>query len=444
MDGNGRRERPIGWRRVVRYVILAPLVLVLLIVAAVGLRLAVYRPAWPPDVRDLQVDRPPLPAESNAYTYLALATNISLWACDYDALRESATNPAVRPDVLGHAVTTNAEGLAWIEEALRRDDCQFPVITNVAFLLPEVSATRSAAKLMVLQAQRAHAVNDDDEAFDRLRDIVKLGSYCVNGGGVLIHYFVGVAIQGIGLGTMEEMLASSSLSSAELRQLARDLDAYADSTDSFCDVLRSEYQFSAMLFSGLAEGRYGVGDVMIEIPIPQSRWLPRYLFDPHRTNAELAERFREMIGAVSAGHFDARAFDGRDPKFGENLFVEFLTPNPIGRILIALLLPAVEKSCAARFRHDAYARLVQTLVALKAYSLDRGELPGELEQLLPVYLTAVPVDPFDGKPLRYVPGERVLYSIGMNVQDDGGSTNRNARHRMQRWAAEDMVVAIEW
>jgi hypothetical protein len=51
-----------------------------------------------------------------------------------------------------------------------------------------------------------------------------------------------------------------------------------------------------------------------------------------------------------------------------------------------------------------------------------GQAPAKLEQLVPEFLTAVPVDPFDGKPLRYAvrPDRRVVYSIGKNGQDNGG------------------------
>ena len=35
--------------------------------------------------------------------------------------------------------------------------------------------------------------------------------------------------------------------------------------------------------------------------------------------------------------------------------------------------------------------------------------------------TAVPLDPFDGKSFRYDPKRRVVYSVGKNLVDNGGS-----------------------
>jgi len=46
-----------------------------------------------------------------------------------------------------------------------------------------------------------------------------------------------------------------------------------------------------------------------------------------------------------------------------------------------------------------------------------------LTALTPVYLTATPLDPFDGQPLRYrKQGDGyVLYSIGSDLNDDSGA-----------------------
>jgi hypothetical protein len=46
-----------------------------------------------------------------------------------------------------------------------------------------------------------------------------------------------------------------------------------------------------------------------------------------------------------------------------------------------------------------------------------------LAELAPSYLETVPVDPFDGQPLRYRTqgAGYVLYSIGPDLKDDGGT-----------------------
>ncbi|NLS92006.1 MAG: hypothetical protein GXX96_07480 [Planctomycetaceae bacterium] len=75
-------------------------------------------------------------------------------------------------------------------------------------------------------------------------------------------------------------------------------------------------------------------------------------------------------------------------------------------------------------RHRAATRLLIAELALRAYQLQHGSLPDQLDRLSPEFLAELPVDPFDpaGRPLRYVrTGDAYLvYSVGYNGRDDGG------------------------
>ena len=62
--------------------------------------------------------------------------------------------------------------------------------------------------------------------------------------------------------------------------------------------------------------------------------------------------------------------------------------------------------------------------ALERYYLDHQAYPDRLETLVPTYLDRVPNDVIDGAPLRYrrtTDGRYLLYSIGWDCRDDGGS-----------------------
>ena len=68
-------------------------------------------------------------------------------------------------------------------------------------------------------------------------------------------------------------------------------------------------------------------------------------------------------------------------------------------------------------------RIVVTAIALKRCQLKHGNYPAELSELTPEFLPSVPLDPVDGKPLRYRPnsdGTFLLYSVGEDGVDDGG------------------------
>jgi hypothetical protein len=68
------------------------------------------------------------------------------------------------------------------------------------------------------------------------------------------------------------------------------------------------------------------------------------------------------------------------------------------------------------------ARMLSIDLALRAYRADRGEWPEKLEQLVPQYLNAIPLDPMSGESYVYRAAEPefVLYSVGSDGRDDGG------------------------
>jgi hypothetical protein len=68
----------------------------------------------------------------------------------------------------------------------------------------------------------------------------------------------------------------------------------------------------------------------------------------------------------------------------------------------------------------AYLRCAVAAVAADRYRIKHGAWPRALTALVPDYLASVPLDPFDGAPLRYcrIESGAVIYSIGKDGRDD--------------------------
>ena len=74
-------------------------------------------------------------------------------------------------------------------------------------------------------------------------------------------------------------------------------------------------------------------------------------------------------------------------------------------------------------RVEAAKQIVVTAIGLKRYQLKHGNYPPNLDSLVPEFLSVIPTDPVDGKPLNYrlkADGTFLLYSVGENGKDDGG------------------------
>ncbi len=97
-------------------------------------------------------------------------------------------------------------------------------------------------------------------------------------------------------------------------------------------------------------------------------------------------------------------------------------------IITRLLTEYTAPHFVSKYSADvANLSIFQTVIAIERYRLaNQGRLPETLADLAPAFLPAVPMDPFDGQPLRFkklAPGYEV-YSIGINRTDDAGVDHR--------------------
>ena len=83
-------------------------------------------------------------------------------------------------------------------------------------------------------------------------------------------------------------------------------------------------------------------------------------------------------------------------------------------------------------------------VAVERYRLANDRLPARLADLVPAFLTDVPKDPLAGAPLLYKlspEGSFVIYGVGWNQADDGGSVNSPQIDQHQKQADWGMSVS---
>ena len=76
-----------------------------------------------------------------------------------------------------------------------------------------------------------------------------------------------------------------------------------------------------------------------------------------------------------------------------------------------------------------YDRCSRIAVAIERYRRAHGDvLPATLTDLMPAYLTGIPEDPLTGKPMLYraASDAYIVYSVGPDGKDDGGSLLRRA------------------
>lgn len=101
-------------------------------------------------------------------------------------------------------------------------------------------------------------------------------------------------------------------------------------------------------------------------------------------------------------------------------------------VFAALLLPAYENILQKAASGQAGVSLARIACALERHRLADGHYPERLDELVPRFLDRLPPDPVNGEPMKYrreAPDRFVIYSIALNLKDDGGVTEPAGKKR---------------
>ena len=322
--------------------------------------------------------------------------------------------------------------------------------------MPYIAKWRGIARLFVLNSKVATRDGQPDEALSAVSDLLRFASLCERDAGSLIQYLVAVAMREMALGATRDIVRSDILNNAQLSELDHVLRSNRPSTRGLVLAWQTEYEVFANLVDALAAG---------EIPLDQDdgaesmNWIQRrgakYFFHPNRTKRDMALFYTELIDQVTNAYAQTQLTDVEDFVMEKKRAVDtarglqkFREPNPIGTILYAMLLPSsqgvLKKKCNSQVSH----RATILIAALQTFKKSAGRYPATLDALIPDIIPEVPLDPYDGQPMRYDRSKGVVYSVGEDLKDSNGSTDllphKNPRNQRQRqWQTEDFVFEIQ-
>jgi hypothetical protein len=153
-------------------------------------------------------------------------------------------------------------------------------------------------------------------------------------------------------------------------------------------------------------------------------------FESYSTQLQHLKRCQIILESLRAmqtnrSEYYKADFDGMVSRLSALRTTNSMTVNNLGfndienRLEVSGLINTVSNT----LRTEDQRRLVVTAIALKRFQLKHGQWPETLAELSPDFLPAVPIDPYDGKPLKYhsnPDGTFLLYSVGEDGVDDGG------------------------
>ena len=278
---------------------------------------------------------------------------------------------------------------------------------GLIMLMDHVQRLRGGARLLSLEAHvRAHR-GDPAGAARSIRAILILAR-SLKREPTIVSMLVRIACEGIAIQQLEELLGTVNFSEEDLIELQEDLRA-AD---------YQEHVYQAML------GERVTIVTAIEDPTMQGIDGPRgglWRLTQRDALALSLEHMGELVAATRKPWPQAL----RDADQAEQRLDKITEASLVNRaryVLPALLLPAISVAFQAAARARATADAADAAIAVERFRRRHGRLPDQLDELVPEFLPEVPLDPFDGQPLRYLVDEAGcrIYSLGMNQTDEGG------------------------
>jgi len=363
---------------------------------------------------ELLLPRASIPAGANAFDALATAASHAWYPKDKDSpIAKLAANTNWDDALANTVLASNRDTLAAWDAAVKLPDLQVPEMSTTDDLLPYLADWKKLALLAQVRQNVLLHGGHDQEAFDQMVGEIQLGRRMQNSHGVLIVYFVGAAVNNLGLAQMQRWAGHAQLTPDQLKDYAKQIELTPEAAGAaYANAIRGEYQIWTGTLEAAREGTLTNSDIPHVWPV----WP---LFSVGQTKALFAAGALTLVKAAPHPYGEAKVkIDDMQSRPGVVSII--LSGNPVGQVLFYMMMPGEALSLEKKSRGDAQLQATRIILALRAYELAHGHLPADLPALVPEFLDKVPVDDYDGKPMRYSAEKKIVYSVGLNLKDDGG------------------------
>lgn len=366
-----------------------------------------------PNVDDLAVVRANLPDSENAIGLFRLAAGAMVLPEETNDSWHKITemldgDMEWDDDWVKDVLERNIKMFEHLDAGLEMSRLEVPEVKTPDADVQYLSDWRSLSRLAMLRALQEQRDGNDAQAFEHALAVVKMGDMFERSGGSLIHCLVGMATKKAALRGLRQLLEETTLTADQLLSCRHRLVEFESNREGLANSLRAEFLSSSNLLSSLQKK----GNPFVNENKPLK---PGFLFKPNQTQRWMAECYRSMIWNTSRMPSEWREevsvelSDALQPKDDWRKRLAFLRDgNAVGKTITGMTVFAVARSNLERLTVDFEARATQAMIAMKCYKMEHGQLPESLDVLVPDYLTAVPVDPVDGKALEYSAKEKEI------------------------------------
>lgn len=395
----------------------------------------VFRDTAPINDSDLRLEKITVEKGDNAYYDLVkIENNLKGSSEDFKLVANHLDGKTWDKNFVGKLLSKNKQALEYFDAAYQKPKFQDPAYADPAEISLETSLVpfkpagmAQVSQLNSLRALRLAKQGKAVEAYDKALKPAIIGQKIHESQVNLVHFLIGSAMKAIALEAEQQLLNYTNVSSKTLTQYIQKLEKLKNNKEGLETALKGEYHIqlnaiSAPLF-GRGRGTNSSDSSLENITINffnLDRTKSSFYFQPNKTKALFAGYTREAISNLDKPCSTVKYKEIERPS--ESFSIKLLfTENAVGKMIHDIVAISLGKINNRRCEENLLISSTQLLFALKAYKNDTDGLPNSLDQLVPKYLSDVLRDPYDGEAIRYDATKKIIYSVGNDGIDSGGS-----------------------
>jgi hypothetical protein len=297
----------------------------------------------------------------------------------------------------------------------------------VSTLLPHVQEAREVADLLGYDARLRAQGSDVAGACHDVKAIL-YASRAIGDEEILISQLVRIACDRVAVRILEKILACGRAPEKTLLDLQKEFEQEAQ-TPFFLTGLRGERAGMDYMLENIEKGKISLeeyrrlvnGFATFYAMVYESPSRNGFLMDLNclrlysnvsGERAKMLHYLNEMVAFAKLPPWEmVDAVEAKDKELKQDPYFWVLDHAYCGNI------------ARDDVRAKAEMRSAYTALAMERFHLAKGRWPDKLQELVPDYLSAVPIDPFDGAPLRLARKDSsiLVYSVSDDKEDQGGT-----------------------
>lgn len=401
-----------------------------------------------PNDSDLLLSKVSVADADNAYVVMQKIETAKTFSSDLNSrLTEAVVDFSSHEAFAKEMIDYHSADISLFRQAAAKPSFQDPTFADPTTfdletgILTDYSSYRQVAQVVALQAEQLVKQGNISGGLDEAIEIVKFGHLMENSQGVIISYLVGSSIKQTGLTAIRQIALNSKLSSTQANDIAVKLEAYRDSRQGEAMAMKTEY---LAYKDYLTEFNNRLGPLLGSLYLSQDATtgetvqhnsrlgnildysgLSSFYYHPNQT---LGYKIEIMRPAVQNAIADCSTVEKNLPlKFPMKnpTIAWFFTPNAIGKYLISIGEISMGALSTKRCNESVAISATQITLGVSAFNNENGHLPANLSELAPKYLEGIPLDPYNNQPLVYDFSRKLIYSVGSDRRDVGGSEVSN-------------------